>query len=264
MIVTHAWHAWSGSLHLLCRNCALENIFQNSSLLFLYLPPAPRPSSVHTSCLFLKPCGTRPVCPSLEVWERMAVSWRQTVQKPCMPTTPPSDTPALLWSHQDCPENQKHLPCLSDKHTHTITCPCITHTEWYIQIKNIKCKFSDTPNTHFDTLEYTDTQAGPIVSSCCYHRPVLRGDDNNNNNCGANSSEMWPSHLPAAFNIFLKSQHRLWAVNKPDRLRWRCEKRCQSKVRDTSWKTTKLFCYLSYHQWTMLANGAIPLTNALL
>lgn len=74
-----------------------------------------------TSCLSLKPCGTRPVYPSQEAWGRMAASWRQIAPKPCMLATPPSDTPALQWSPPDCPENQKHLLCLNHAPTHRQT-----------------------------------------------------------------------------------------------------------------------------------------------
>lgn len=94
-------------------------------------PTTPHPPiSPLISCLFLKPCGTRPVCPSQEVWGRMAVSWRQTAPKPCMLATPPSDTPALQWSPPDCPENQKHLLCLNDTQTYRLR-HGHTHTHTY-------------------------------------------------------------------------------------------------------------------------------------
>lgn len=104
-----------------------ENLRSAISTLFV-LPSI----SPFISCLFLKPCGTRPVCPSQEVWGRMAASWRQTAPKPCMLVTPPSDTPALLWSPPDCPENQKHLPCLNDTQTYRLQ-QGHTHTCAYIQ-----------------------------------------------------------------------------------------------------------------------------------
>jgi len=159
--------------------------FQTSSPL-CHLHPLLRPP-LHLSsysCRFLKPCGTRPVCPSQEVWGRMAASWRQTAPKPCMLATPPSDTLALQWSPPDCPENQKHLPCLNDTQTyrlrkgHTYTHMCIhtitdttshiTHT--LIKLQKLKYKYSDTEtqNTHFYTLEYMNTQRIIISLSCCH------------------------------------------------------------------------------------------------
>lgn len=81
---------------------------QTISPLCYFLPFSCPPFHLSScSCLFLKPCGTRLVCPSQEVWGRMAASWRQTAPKLCMLATPPSDTPALQWSPLDCPENQK-------------------------------------------------------------------------------------------------------------------------------------------------------------
>ncbi|TNN01929.1 hypothetical protein fugu_011311 [Takifugu bimaculatus] len=89
-----------------------------------------------------------------------------------MPTAPPSDTPALLWSHQDCPENQIHLPCLSNKHTHH-----------HMFIHNTHCKYSDTLNTHLTCL---NTQ----IHSKHHHCPSL-------------------AHLAAATDLFYRRQH-LW------------------------------------------------------
>ncbi|CAF91501.1 unnamed protein product, partial [Tetraodon nigroviridis] len=65
--------------HDSCMTCELQgtvSIFCAGTVhLRMYLNPKRLSTiSVHASCLFLKPCGTRPVCPLPEVWGRMAVS----------------------------------------------------------------------------------------------------------------------------------------------------------------------------------------------
>lgn len=181
--------------------CPLDDIFQPKSLL-CHLHPLLYPPSIFPliSCLFLKPCGTRPVCPSQEVWGRMAASWHQTAPKLCMLALPPSDTPALQWSPLDCPENQKHLPCLNetqtdfDKDTHTyhhtntiFMHNTHTHTQMCIQLQILKCKYSDTDtlNTHFYTLEYKNTGCAsshvPAAIDLFYQR---RGVNSHEINCG--------------------------------------------------------------------------------
>lgn len=109
------WHLNTGTVALSSRFPGIFHLL-NPTLRFA-ISTCPPP----TSCLSLKPCGTRPVYPSQEAWGRMAASWRQTAPKPCMLATPPSDTPALQWSPPDCPENQKHLLCLNHAPTHRQT-----------------------------------------------------------------------------------------------------------------------------------------------
>lgn len=138
----HVCVSWTDLLYLLCRI-----FFHIKSLLWCLLPDSPPCPPLlfpplhlsGCSCLFLKPCETRPVCPSQEVLGRMAASWHQTAPKLCILAMPPSDTPALQWSPPDCPENQKHLPCLRDTqtyrlwlgYTHWPTCAYNTHTYPY-------------------------------------------------------------------------------------------------------------------------------------
>lgn len=138
--------------------------FQTSSpLCHLHPPLHPSLHLSLCSCRFLKPCGTRPVCPSQEVWGRMAVSWRQTAPKPCMLATPPSDTPALQWSPLDCPENQKHLPCLNDTQTyrrwqgrtHAHIC---THTNVHIPYHATHTHIHKVTETEIQTLTHRETE----------------------------------------------------------------------------------------------------------
>lgn len=220
-----------------------QNLHSAISTLFLDLPSI----SPLNSCLSLKPCGTRPVYPSQEVWGRMAASWRQTAPKPCMLATPPSDTPALQWSPPDCPENQKHLPCLNDTQTyktstrthahmrlHTIThisLSCITHIHTHRKHPYI-LRYRHNEHTFLHTRRHKHTLRIIISRSCChdfFYKRQVKYD------CGVNSGgkkrQLWLSHLPAAFILLFswedtilistnrrESQHRLtrnelWAVN---------------------------------------------------
>ena len=182
----------------------------------------------------------------------MAVSWRQTVQKPCMPTTPPSDTPALLWSHQDCPENQKHLLCLSDKHTPHHLSMHNKHRTMHTKLKTHKIQIlrcTEHTFSHVWIHRYTSRRHHLILllppASSTGDKEHNNNNNNNNNICGVNSSEVWPSHLPAAINIFLKSQHRLWAVNKSDRLWRRWEKKMPIKSESKGIKVERQQSYFA-------------------
>lgn len=208
-------------LHLLYSLYAYEVIFffqPKSPLCHLHpllrLPPPPPPISPLISCLFLKPCGTRPVCPSQEVWGRMAASWRQTAPRPCMLATPPSDTPALQWSPPDCPENQKHLLCLNDTqtyrlrhghaHTYSIThilFSFITHTHkhaYSYRYSNANAQIQTHWThifTHWNTQTHTPHHHLTFLLPLTY---FTRDKRNTTVERHRKQKTMW-SHLPAAF-----------------------------------------------------------------